>query len=224
MGRQRRNDHESPNPAGRGPKTRRQACLLKEIGEMGRLKHLPLNQGRTICNANSPDKTIKSSSKNQKYSSQRATVKREKRPILQPWRNWVGNPPNDDKLGDLQGIHLLTAAATQLYYQNYHSATACYDGHMSKPLDKDYLRDILSGTEYINIAMNNSSTLDEQAMEGKTAGTPNDNAGNGGKAIGPPPLCRRAPISKGKLKNGIIHLLRKISTAASTTPQVLRKT
>ena len=64
MGRQRRNDHESPNPAGKGPKTRRQACLLKEIGQQGRLKHLPLNQGRTICNANSPDKTIKQKTRN----------------------------------------------------------------------------------------------------------------------------------------------------------------
>ena len=92
-----------------------------------------------------------------------------------------GNPPNNNKLGHLQGIHLLTAAASQLYHQNYHSATACCDGHMPKPLGESYLRDILSGTEYINIAMDNNSTLGKQGMEGETTGSPNDNEGDGGK-------------------------------------------
>ena len=69
---------------------------------------------------------------------------------------------------------------------------------MPKPLGENYLRDILSGTEYIHIAMDNNSTLDEQAMEGETTGAPNDNEGNGGEVVDPNPPCSRVPMSKGR--------------------------
>ena len=58
---------------------------------------------------------------------------------------------------------------------------------MPKPLGENYLRDILSGTEYINIAMDNNSTLGEQVTEGETTGAPNDNEGNGGEVVNPNP-------------------------------------
>ena len=41
IGQRQQSDHESPKPAGRGPRTRQQDCLFEEIGKLGHLKHPP---------------------------------------------------------------------------------------------------------------------------------------------------------------------------------------